>query len=205
MRRQILLLLAAFSLTACVRAIEVSHSISPSRTFPDKSSEKAGVVCSDDLLTHVARAGYWKLELGEPLCGALLRSVQGTYRSAERTTKPPYAGEYGRVVRFDIQSSTFAIAHTRDGSHRVTCALSVVVERFGRDMKRLSSQAATGHAVVERDDSKELVIRDCAEAALQNVADDASALLVAGLDGPRQHGTSSGTPPPAAPAAPWWH
>ncbi len=182
----------------------MSHAISPSRSVPDKSSEKAGVMCSDALLSHVARASYFKLELGEPLCGALFRSVQGTYRTAERAERQPYTGEFGRVIRFDIQSSTIALAETRDGSYRVTCALSVVVERFGRDMKRLSSQAATGHAVVERDDAKELVIRDCAEAAVQNVADDATALLVAGLDGPRQHGTSSETPPPAAPAAPWW-
>src|SRR5262245_35131498 len=108
MRRQILLLLAAFSLTACVRSIELSNSISPSRSLPDKSSEKAGVVCSDKLLGHVARASYFKLELGEPLCGALYRSVLGTYRAAERTTKQPYAGEFGGVVRFDLQSSTFA-------------------------------------------------------------------------------------------------
>src|SRR5262245_21164124 len=105
MRRQCLLLLAAFSLTSCVRTIGVSHAISPSRSFPDKSSERAGVVCTDNLLGHVAHASYFKMELGEPLCGALFRSVEATYRAAQRAERQPYAGEFGRVVRFDIQSS----------------------------------------------------------------------------------------------------
>ena len=203
-RHASLLLLAAFSLTGCVRTIELSHAIEPSRSFPDKSSEKAGVVCTGKLLNYVARASYFKMELGEPLCGALHRTVAGTYRAAERADHQPYAGEYGRVVRFDLQSSTIGIEHRADGSLRVTCALSVVVERFGRDMKRLGTQAANGYAMVEREDSKEVLIREAVEAALQNVADDTSVLLVAALDGPRQHGTAKESPVavPAAPAAP---
>lgn len=199
MRRFALLLSAAFLLGACVRPIELSSALGPSHSLGDKSTERAGVLCTDALLTHIEKASYFAVELGEPLCGALFRSVEGSYRAAQRTTRQPYAGEFGRVVRFDLQSSTIAVEQRAGGNVRVTCALSVVVERFGRDMKRLGTQAATGHASVESADAKETVIREAVEAAVGQVADDASRLLYASLDGPRQRGAAPEEPAPAAP------
>lgn len=183
----------ALALSACVRTVELSHSIQPSRAPAAKSTERAGVLCSGALLEHVERAGAFAVELGEPLCGALVRSVEGSYRAAQRATKAPYVGEYPRVVRFDLQSSTLAIERRPNGATRVTCALSVVVERFGRDLKRVSSQAVTGHAQVERDDAGDVLVREAVETAVRQVSDNASDLLVAGLDGPRQH---AATPEP---------
>jgi hypothetical protein len=167
--------------------VELSHSIAPSHAPAAKSTERAGVLCSDDLLAHVERAGPFAVELGEPLCSALVRSVEGSYRAAQRATKPPYVGQYPRVVRFDLQSSTLAIERRPDGAIRVTCALSVVVERFGRDLKRVSTQAVTGNSRVERSDAPDVLVREAVETAIQRVSDDASSLLVAGLDGPRQY------------------
>ncbi len=182
--RCLTLVLAAVCCAACVKTIELSHDIQPSRPTPAKSSEKAGVVCSESLLAGVARASDYQLELGEPLCNLLLRSVEGLYRSAQRATKP-YVGEYGRVVQFDLQGSSLDIQRRRDGSIRVACSISVVVERYGRDLKRLSRQAVSGNGFVERRDATDVIIREAVETALQQVADNASSLLVAGLDGPR--------------------
>jgi hypothetical protein len=182
--RSLPLFLAAICATACVQTVEVSRTIQPSRPLRDRSSERAGVVCSENLLAHVAREGGYKLELGEPLCAALFRSVEGSYRAAERTAKPPYKGEYSRVVRFDLQSSAIGIQRLRD-STRVTCSISVVVERFGRDLKRVSSQSVVGNGSVERSDATDVLVKEAVEAALQQVTDNASSLLVAGLDGPR--------------------
>lgn len=188
MRRFALILaVLALTLSACVQTVELSHSIQPSSAAVAKSTERAGVLCSDDLLEHVERASYFAVELGEPLCAALVRSVEGSYRAAQRATKPPYVGQYPRVVRFDLQSSTLAVERRDNGATRVTCALSVVVERFGRDMKRVSTQAVTGNAMVERKDATDTLVREAVEAAVQHVSDNASSLLVAGLDGPRLH------------------
>jgi hypothetical protein len=170
--------------TACMKTVDVSHDIQPSRPNPSKSSEKAGVVCSERLLAGVARASQYRLELGEPLCNALLRTVEGSYRSAQRATKP-YAGEFGRVVQFDLQSRSLDIQRRGDGSTRVACSITVVVERYGRDLKRTSRQAVSGNGFVERRDATDAIVREAAETALQQVADNASSLLVAGLDGPR--------------------
>ena len=185
-------ILAAVCLAGCMRSVELSQSIQPSVSLPDKLSERAGVVCTDGLLTHVERGGAYKLELGEPLCAALVRSVEATYRSAQRTTRPPYKGEFPRVIRFDLASSTLGVERMGGGVVRVTCSISVVVQRIGRDLKPISSQAALGNALVERKDKADVLVREAAEAALQQVADNASTLLVAGLGEPRQHGT--GTP-----------
>ena len=187
--------LAALCLAGCLRSVEVSHSIQPTISLPDKLSEKAGVVCSDELLSRVERGGAYKIELGEPLCAALVRSVESTYRSAQRAVRPPYKGEFGRVIRFDLQSASLGVEHVGGGVVRVTCSISVVVQRFGRDMKPVSSQAAIGNALVERSDRADVLVREAAEAAMQQVADNASTLLVAGLGEPRQHGTGSPAPP----------
>lgn len=194
------LLLAGLCFTACVKTVELDRMIQPSRPMPNKSSEKAGVVCSENLLEHVERASDYALELGEPLCSALVRSVESVYRAAQRTTKPPYKGEFARVVRFDLQSSAVGIQRRSD-STRVSCSISVVVERFGRDLKRISSQAVIGNGIVDRRDETDVLVREAVEAALQQVADNASSLLVAGLDGPRLHGSASEAPPEAVPAA----
>jgi predicted Zn-dependent protease len=186
-----LILVATLSM-ACVQTVEVSRMIQPSRSNPERSSEKAGVVCRENLLDHVVRGSYYErsyeLRLGEPLCNALLHSVEGTYRSAQRSANP-YKGEYGRVVKFDVLSSTLDV-QKKDGVTRVACSISVVVERFGRDLQRQSSQGVIGNGFVERRDATDVVVREAVEAALQQVADNASILLVAGIDGPRV------TPPP---------
>jgi len=176
-------ILAALCLTACVKTVELSQTIQPSHSIPEKSSERAGVVCSENLLHRVERASQYAVELGEPLCNALVKSVEGTYRSAQRATNP-YKGEYPRVVKFDLGSSSLDIER-RGGSTRVACSISVVVERFGRDSRRVSSQGVTGNAFVERRDATDVLVKEAVEAALQQVADNASTLLVAGLDGPR--------------------
>jgi len=167
-----------------VKTVDLSRDIQPSRPIPARSSEKAGVVCSENLLGHVERASYYKLALGEPLCAALLKSVEGSYRSAQRSAKP-YAGEFGRVVQFDLVTSSLDIQKRSDGSIRVACSITVTVERYGRDLKRTSRQAVSGNAFVERRDATDVIVREAVEAALQQVADEASSLLVAGLDGPR--------------------
>jgi hypothetical protein len=173
-----------------MQTVELSRAIQPSRPLPDRSSEKIGVVCSENLLAHEERASHFELALGEPLCSALIKSAEGTYRSAERVTQP-YKGQYGRVVRFDLQSSVVDVQRRGDGSTRVSCSISVVVERYGRDLQRLTSQAVIGNGFVERQDAADVIVREAVEAALQEVTDNASSLLVAGLDGPRQHGSAS--------------
>ena len=182
--RCLTLLLAAVCCAACVKTVDLSRDIQPSRPIPARSSEKAGVVCSENLLGHVERASYYKLALGEPLCAALLKSVEGSYRSAQRSAKP-YAGEFGRVVQFDLLTSSLDIQKRSDGSIRVACSITVTVERYGRDLKRSSRQAVSGNGFAERRDATDVIVREAVEAALQQVADEASTLLVAGLDGPR--------------------
>ena len=188
-----------------MKAIPLSSGIQPSRSLSDKSSEKAGVVCSGSLLGHVERAnpstltGFattYELQLGAPLCNALTGSVEGSYRAAQRAAAP-HRGQFGRVVKFDLQNSSLHILRQGRGSSRVVYTVSVVVERYGRDMERLSRNVVTANKLVDCREVTNEVVREAVEAALQQVADDTWSLLVARLDGPRQHGGSSDLVPAA--------
>jgi hypothetical protein len=204
--RCLALIVAAACCVGCVKPIPLSSGIQPSRALSDKSSEKAGVVCSENLLRHVERAspstlaGFattYELELGAPLCNALTGSVEGSYRAAQRAASP-HKGQYGRVVKFDLQSSSLHILPQPRGASRVAYTVSVVVERYGRDMERQSRNVVTATKLVDCRDVTNDIVREAVEAALQQVADDTWSLLVARLDGPRQHGGSAG-PVPATP------
>ncbi len=187
-------LLAASFCTGCVHPVVVSSAIQPRQTVSDRSSEKAGVVCSADLLGHVERSSLGSLggvptrfefELGEPLCNALFKSVAGSYRAAARATTPYYKGQYARVIQFDLQNSALSIVSRGRGAMRVAYTLSVVVERYGLDLKLLGRNAVTGNGLVDCRNVTDEVVRQAVEAALQQVADGATDLLVARLDGPR--------------------
>jgi hypothetical protein len=178
-------ILAALLCAACVRTIELGRAIEPKSPTAGRSSERAGVICTEKLLAHVARGSHYALPLGEPLCDALFKSVENSYRAAERETKRPYPGEFGRVIEFDVQSSALDVRRQSDGAIRAIYSISVVVARYGRDLKPVSRQAVNGNGIVERRDGSDAVVRDAVEAALQELADRASTLLVAEADGPR--------------------
>ena len=195
MRHLAPLLLACCFFTACVKTVALSSAIQPGRSIPDRSSEKAGVVCGETLLEHVERArpstlvGFatrYELALGEPLCGALTRSVESSYRAALRTAKP-YKGQYARVIRFELQNSALSIEPQPDGTMRVHYTISVAVERQDRELRQLGRNVVSGNSLVDCKDVTDEVVRQAVEAALQQIADGASSLLVARLDGPRLH------------------
>ncbi len=204
MRRRLALLLAASCFAGCAQTVALRSAIRPSNPISGRSSEKAGVVCSEGLLGHVERASggtlapSYELELGEPLCNVLLGSVEGAYRAAQRASVPLYRGRYGRVVQFDLQNSALAIESRPDGSLRVTYTISVAVERLGRDLERLSRNVVTGNTLVDCPEVTDQVVQQAVEAALQQVADDTLSLLAARLDGPRVYDPS----PERVPAAP---
>jgi len=192
--RRLALLVAAACCTACVKPVLLSAAIEPGLSGADRSSEKAGVVCSPSLLGHVERAhpstlaGFattWEFELGEPLCNALFKSVESSYRAAQRATTPYHKGQFGRVVQFDLRNSSLSIVPQAKGSTRVAYTLSVVVERYGRDLRLMSRNVVTGNSLVDCKKVTDRVVKQVVEAALQQIADDASSLLVARLDGPR--------------------
>ena len=187
--------IAAASLcAACVNPVELNSAIAPSQSSSERSSEKAGVVCSPELLAHVERAypstltgaaTTYEFQLGEPLCNALFKSVEGSYRAAIRATTPYHRGQYARVIQFDLQNSSLSIVPRARGAMRVAYTLSVVVERYGLDLKLLGRNAVTGNGLVDCPKVTDEVVQQVVEAALQQVTDEATSLLVARLDGPR--------------------
>jgi hypothetical protein len=187
--------LALCCCTACVTTVELRSTIGPAGVGSEKSPEAAGVVCSPGLLAHVEQAQFYSFELGEPLCRALTKSVESSYRSARRVEKP-YEGQFGRVIQFYLASSSLAVRHLPDGSTRAVYSVGVAVESRGRDLRPETRKLVTGIGNVTRSDSSTAeVVKEAAEAALQRVADDTSRLLVAGLDGPRLHGAAAGPAP----------
>jgi hypothetical protein len=182
--RRFAAILAVVLCSACVRTIELGHAIEPKSPTGGRSTERAGVICSEKLLAHVARGSHYALPLGEPLCDALFKSVESSYRAAEREAKP-YPGQFGRVIEFDLQSSALDVQQRSDGAIRAIYSISVIVARYGRDLKPASRQAVNGNGIVERRDAGDTVVREAVEAALQQLADRASTLLVAEVDGPR--------------------
>ena len=192
--RWLALILAAFGCMACVKPIALNAAIEPSLPHSDRSSEKAGVVCGEGLLSHVERAhpstlvGFattYEFELGEPLCNALLRSVESSYRAAQRAAAP-HKGQYGRVIEFELRNSSLSIVPQAAGSTRVAYTLTVVVEeRYGFDLRQIGRNVVTGNSLVDCKKLTNQVVQDAVEAALQQVADSASDLLVARIDGPR--------------------
>ena len=190
----------SLTLAACVKTVELRSTIEPARTDAGKSSEAAGVVCTPGLLGYREKSGGFAFELGEPLCGALVRSVQASYRSAQRAEKP-YKGEFGRVIQLYLHRSALDVRRMPDGAVRASYSVGVAVETCsGRDLQPRARKLVTGNAVITRKDTRAAdVVKEAAEAAVQQVADDTLRLLVAGLDGPRIDGPT-GDPVPAAPA-----
>lgn len=205
------LLLCALLCTGCVKTIVLNSMIQPNGFIADKSSDGAGVVCSQGLLSHteqtnpstqVGSAITYEFALGEPLCAALVRSVEVSYRTATRTQSPS-RGQFGRLVKFDLQSTAFDIQLTDNGwggiTSRVSFTVSVAVEGYGPDMRLLNRSVLSGTSIVTRrgvDTDK--VVKEAAEAALQQLADNTSNALVAGLAEPRPPrdawGSRSGVP-----------
>jgi hypothetical protein len=185
MRRAAFIVLAAVVSSACVKTVELSPGVEPAPASAGRSSEAAGVVCAPGLLAYVERANFHKFALGEPLCGALTRSVERSYRSAQRT-ESPYKGQYGRVIRFYLNSSALDVRRLPDGSIRASYSVGVAVETCGRDLQPQARKLVTGNAVITRRDmGSGDIVKEAAEAALAQVADNTSRLLVAGIDGPR--------------------
>ncbi len=188
------LLCAALLSSACVTPVALDAAIRPALPPGERSSEKAGVVCSPDLLGHVERAhpstltGFansYQFELGQPLCNALFKSVESSYRAAVRASTPYYRGEFGRVVQFALQDSSLSIAPRADRTTRVAYALSVVVERYGRDLRLESRNVLSGYGLVDAPRLSDAVVKEVVEDALQQVANETTTLLVARIDGPR--------------------
>jgi hypothetical protein len=183
--RVISILLASIICSACATTVELSSALQPPRPEAARSSEAAAVVCSPELLAHVERARMYKFELGEPLCSALVRSVEASYRSAERNDKPT-KGQYSRVVHFYLQDSALDVKRLPNGSVRVAYSVGVAVETCGRDLKPETRKLVRGDAVITRRDAKAAeLVKETAEAALVQVAGNASQLLVGEVDGPR--------------------
>jgi len=134
-RLGVVITLAVLVGSACVKTVELSPGIGPTPTSAGRSSEAAGVVCAPGLLAYVERADFHKFALGEPLCSALTRSVERSYRSAQRT-ESPYKGQYGRVIRFYLHSSALDVRRLPDGSIRASYGVGVAVETCGRDLSR---------------------------------------------------------------------
>lgn len=192
--RALALLAAVVVLTGCATTVQLSYAIAPAPAATARSSEAAGVVCSPELLAHVERAHFHRFELGEPLCSALAKSVEATYRSAQRVEKP-FAGQYGRVIQFYLQDSALDVRRAPDGSMRVVYSIRVAVETRGRDLQPSTRKLVAGTAVVARRDTDTAeLVKETAEAALQQIADNTTRLLVAGLDGPRLSGSVSSQP-----------
>jgi hypothetical protein len=192
--RWLVLLLAALGVSACVKPVVLNSGIAPTLPVAERSSEKAGVVCSPELLDHVERAhpespaGFanaWEFALGEPLCNALFKSVESSFRAAKRATVPYHRGQYARVVRFELQDSALSIVPRENRTTRVAYSLSVVVERYGLDLKLESRNVVSGNGLVDAPKLTDTVVREAVEAALQQVANDTTSLLVARIDGPR--------------------
>jgi hypothetical protein len=197
--RRVASILAAGCCAACMTTVELRSTIAPAAPGSQKSSEAAGVVCSPGLLAHVEHAQFYAFELGEPLCSALTKSVESSYRSAQRVEQP-VEGQFGRVIEFYLASSALSVRHLRDGSTRVIYSVGVAVESRGRDLRPKTRKLVTGMGDVTRNDSSTAeVVREAAEAALQEVANGTSSLLVAGLEGPRLH-APPGEAVPASPA-----
>jgi hypothetical protein len=195
MRRALFLFFGAALCAACVKPVELSSTIQPTVSAPaGKSSEKAAVLCSEGLLDHVERASpgtlsgigtAYELELGEPLCGLLLRSVESSYRAAHRASMMPLRGQYGGVVRFDLTKSALSIERQPNGSMRVAYTISVAVERLGRELQPLGRNVVTGNRLVDCATVTDREVQEAVEDALQQVADGATRLLVARVSGPR--------------------
>jgi len=193
--RALALLAAVVLLNGCATTVQLSYAIAPAQPGSAKSPEAAGVVCSPELLARVERARFHKFAVGEPLCGALAKSVEATYRSAQRVENP-YKGQYGRVIQFYLQDSALDVRRTPDGSLRVVYSVRVAVETRGRDLRPNTRKLVSGMAVVARRDADTAeLVKETAEAALLQLADNTARLLVADLDGPRVRGSASASEP----------
>ena len=186
---------------ACVQTVALNPLIQPSALVAHKQPLLAAVVCSPDLTGFVeqakpsARSGatirYRIPSMGETLCDALTRSVGSYYDTVTRPEHAPARGEFDRIVKFDLHASDLDIQEQDDGwagtTQRVAYRVSVSIEGYDEHLSLINRSLVTGNGLVTRRGSPlQAVVRDAVEMAVQELADNASNLLIAGLAEPHR-------------------
>ena len=195
------LLAAALACAAlgCVQTVTLDPLIQPNAFVSHKQPLAAAVVCSPGLASFVEQANpstrsgamisYEIPSMGETLCDTLTRSVGVYYDTVTRPEHQPRRGEFDRLVKFDLQNSDLDIQVQDNGwagtTQRVTYTVSISIEGYDERMSLINRSVITGNGIISRRGSPTRdVVRDAVELALQQLADNASNLLLAGLAEP---------------------
>jgi hypothetical protein len=200
MKHRLLAAALACSALACVQTVALNPLLQPNASVSHKQPLAVAVVCSPRLAGFGEQASpstqkgglitYEIPELGETLCDTLTRSVGVYYDTVVRPDHGPRQGDYDRTVKFDLQNSDLDIQVEDNGwsgtTNRVTYTVSVSIEGHDRAGALVNRSVITGIGILSRRGSSTRdVVRDAVEMAVQQLADNASSLLVAGLAEPR--------------------
>jgi len=200
MKHRLLAAACALAAAGCVQTVALNPLIQPNAFVSHKQPQSVAVVCSPGLESFVEQANpstqsgamvtYEIPGLGETLCDTLTRSVAVNYHSVTRPDSNPQRGQFDRIVKFDLQNSDLDIQVQDNGwsgtTNRVTYTVSVSIEGYDHDMSLVNRSVITGNGILSRrGSSTQDVVKDAVEMALQQLADNASNLLVAGLAEPR--------------------
>ncbi len=201
MKHRLLAAACALAAAGCVQTVAVNPLIQPNTFVSQKQPHSVAVVCSPGLESFVEQANpstqsgalisYEIPGLGETLCATLTRSVGVYYDTVTRPDSEPQRGQFDRIVRFDLQNSDLDIQVQDNGwagtTNRVTYTVSVSIESYDQRMSLVNRSVITGNGILSRrGSSTQEVVKDAVEMAVQQLADNASNLLVAGLAEPRR-------------------
>ncbi len=199
MKHRLLAAACALAAAGCVQTVAVNPLIQPNTFVSQKQPHSVAVVCSPGLESFVEQANpstqsgalisYEIPGLGETLCATLTRSVGVYYDTVTRPDSEPQRGQFDRIVRFDLQNSDLDIQVQDNGwagtTNRVTYTVSVSIESYDQRMSLVNRSVITGNGILSRrGSSTQEVVKDAVEMAVQQLADNASNLLVAGLAEP---------------------
>ena len=128
----------------------------------------------------------YDFEIGPILCNALLRSVNAAYSSVAEISQPASPGKHVLVIVFSLQKSQIDVSFEEKltPSARAYSLFTVSVDVFnGKTMVPLHSSVLNGRAFLIRALGKvssgeaEKVFADAIESSIQQLADNATALL----------------------------
>jgi len=131
-----------FIFVSCSHNVMLNPNIQPNAFSSTKSPSSVGVIFSDELKNHVetvnpssysGSAHTYNFEIGKPLSGALLRSVQIAYQDVLEVNTLESSEKFDKILKFTLQQSNMDI-YFQEGfftpNAKANCTLSIGIEAY---------------------------------------------------------------------------
>ena len=212
------LLCIAAAATACAHQITVNPNMHPNSFSGSKWPLSVAVICSPRLQqmtlsaspsTQLCAAHTFNFDMGESLCQALIRSVEGGYQKVTVASSVAEARGVHRVIKFSLMQNNVDVQFQEGfftATAKINHHLTVSIESYdARTRSLIGKYTVNGAGFGSRkagcaNSSALALFREAVEDSMQQAVDQAANLAVSGSLEPRTRAGSTTRSYPAAPA-----